>query len=320
MNSLEKLADATRMLAEVRSANDAKKLMTMAAAAEYYARKAKLGAEAITYAHTIKIDAMELMGGYLEKEVGPGHPPKRMVPDGNHTLPEGITKRESMNAQFLHAIAQTARTAFEAVRTGAKSITAARQEVRREAQRKANHDLVERAAGPLEELIPGSYSAIVIDPPWDWGDEGDIDQFGRATPTYATMPLEIIAAQPVTELAAPDAHLYLWITNRSLPKGFRLLDEWGFRYITMLTWCKPSIGMGNYFRGSTEHVLFGVRGSLPLLTRDQGTWFTAPRPGQHSGKPPELYALVERCSPGPWLELFARNPRKGWASWGAEIQ
>ena len=124
---------------------------------------------------------------------------------------------------------------------------------------------------------------------------------------------------PVDKLADDDCHIYLWITNRSLPKGFALLEKWGFRYITTLTWCKPSFGMGNYFRGSTEHVLFGVRGSQPLKRKNVGTWFSAPRgPLGHSSKPVEFYDLVESCSPGPSLEMFARGNRDGWVSWGAD--
>lgn len=185
----------------------------------------------------------------------------------------------------------------------------------REHRREKNRELVEAAV----PVITASYPTIVIDPPWDWGDECDCDQFGRARPTYATMTIDQIAALPIADLAAANAHIYLWITNRSLPKGLGLLEQWGFRYVTCLTWCKPSIGMGNYYRGSTEHVLFAVRGTLGLLRHDVGTWFTAPRPGQHSAKPPEFYEIVETCSPGPWLDMFARRSRPGWTSWGAEV-
>lgn len=191
------------------------------------------------------------------------------------------------------------------------------KEEKREATREANHELVNSGKSvPLATL--GRYPTIVLDPPWDWGDEGDDNQFGRATPTYDTMPYEEVLAMPVGDLAERNAHIYLWITNRSLPKGFALLEAWGFRYVTMLTWCKPSIGMGNYFRGSTEHILFGVRGSLPLLENNQGTWFSAKRGKRHSEKPDEFYDLVERCSPGPWLDMFSRRDRAGWAVWGAE--
>jgi N6-adenosine-specific RNA methylase IME4 len=190
----------------------------------------------------------------------------------------------------------------------------------REEDRNHNRGLVENTA-PLP-FDPGTrYPVVVIDPPWDWGDEGDADQFGRGRPTYGTMGYEELAAQPVGAHAAADSHLYLWITNRSLPKGFGLLEAWGFRYVTTLTWCKPHFGMGNYYRGQTEHVLFGVRGSLPLLRHDRGTWFEAPRPGGHSTKPDVFYELVEECSPGPWLEMFNRGgARPGWAAWGAEAR
>ncbi len=83
---------------------------------------------------------------------------------------------------------------------------------------------------------------------------------------------------------------------------------------------KPSYGMGNYYRGSTEHVLFGVRGSLPLDRHDLGTHFEADRPGKHSSKPPEFYEMVESASPGPYLEMFARDLRPGWKVWGAEAE
>lgn len=190
-----------------------------------------------------------------------------------------------------------------------------RRDAEREAQREANRVLVAKSKHPE---AGEKFKTIVLDPPWDWGDEGDVSQFGRGDPTYATMPLEDIRALPVPELAEENAHIYLWITNRSLPKGFSLLESWGFRYVTAITWVKPSFGMGNYFRGSTEHVLFGVRGSLPIQARDLGTHFQAPRPGRHSAKPPEFYDLVERASPGIWLEMFARAPRENWKVWGAE--
>lgn len=173
---------------------------------------------------------------------------------------------------------------------------------------------VEELATPL--AAQGLFQTIVIDPPWDWGDEGDVNQFGRAKPEYSTMPFDDIKALPVNKIADENCHLYLWVTNRSLPKAFALIDAWGFRYITCLTWCKPSIGMGNYFRGSTEQILFAVKGSQPLKRHDVGTYFTAPRGEGHSSKPDEFYQLVESCSFAPFIDIFGRKARSGWSVWG----
>jgi N6-adenosine-specific RNA methylase IME4/ParB-like chromosome segregation protein Spo0J len=206
-----------------------------------------------------------------------------------------------------------------ALEAGDWDLDDARTELRdrhRQARRDQNHAVVSGTTDIRAYVAGQTFQTIVLDPPWDWGDEGDVDQFGRGRPTYQTMPIDELRDMPIADLATTNAHIYLWITNRSLPKGFALLDAWGFRYVTALTWCKPSIGMGNYFRGSTEHVLFGVRGSLPLIERNVGTWFEAPRGGRHSEKPAEFYQLVERCSPGPWLDVFSRSERPGWVSWG----
>jgi|688.fasta_scaffold136060_3 N6-adenosine-specific RNA methylase IME4 len=197
-------------------------------------------------------------------------------------------------------------------------ITRTEKEEKRESRREENRAKVAEAATPEEIAESGAkFATIMIDPPWDWGDEGDQDQLGRARPDYATMSKEQLLALPLPDLADDDCHLYLWITNRSLPKGFELMERWGFRYVTAITWAKPHFGMGNYFRGQTEHVLFGVKGSQPLKRKDVGTLFESARgKGGHSSKPPEFYKLVESCSPGPFLEMFSRSEREGWKTWG----
>lgn len=214
---------------------------------------------------------------------------------------------------------------WEKAKQGDVSISSAYQQIRRiekeekrEARREENRAKIAEAEKPAEIIQAGAkFATIVIDPPWDWGDEGDQDQLGRARPDYATMSKEELMALPVGNLADQDCHLYMWITNRSLPKGFELIESWGFRYITAITWAKPSFGMGNYFRGQTEQILFAVKGSQPLKRKDVGTLFTAPRgPNGHSSKPVEFYDLVESCSPGPFLEMFSRHNRAGWVTWG----
>jgi N6-adenosine-specific RNA methylase IME4 len=193
------------------------------------------------------------------------------------------------------------------------------KEQAREARREENRKKIAAVPEPEKAaaVADAKYATIVIDPPWDWGDEGDQDQLGRARPDYSTMTIEQLEKLDVGGLADDDCHIYLWITNRSLPKGFRLLEAWGFRYITAITWVKPHFGMGNYFRGQTEHVLFGVKGSQPLKRKDVGTVFEADRgPAGHSSKPPAFLELVESCSPGPFLEMFSRSSRPGWVAWG----
>jgi N6-adenosine-specific RNA methylase IME4 len=143
---------------------------------------------------------------------------------------------------------------------------------------------------------------------------------------YDTLSVEQIARIPVGTCLAPSAHCYLWVPNALLREGLEVLERWGFTYKTNVVWHKvrrdggsDGRGVGFYFRNVTELVLFGVRGSLRTL--DPGrrqTNLIATRKREHSRKPDELYEIVEACSPGPYLELFARYPREGWAVWGDE--
>jgi N6-adenosine-specific RNA methylase IME4 len=276
----------------------------------------------------VAVDMLPLLEQQARERMlaGKAPDPGEKVPQGNGRAPkatEHAARAVKVNPRYVSdakRIVERAPELVEPMRRGEVTLQQAKREVKEAERQERRHENRQDVATATDiNLLRGQrFATLVLDPPWDWGDEGDQDQLGRARPTYATMPLAEIAALPIAEIADQDAHLYLWITNRSLPKGFALLDAWGFRYVTCLTWCKPSIGMGNYYRGSTEQVLFGIRGSQPLQRRDVGTWFAANRPGVHSAKPPEFYRLVESCSPGPYLELFARQPRAGWTVWGAE--
>ena len=178
------------------------------------------------------------------------------------------------------------------------------------AGRIAERQADERRVRGVPPIPDGKYRTIVIDPPWPG--PGDL----RGGLPYASMSMEQIRVLPVQELSADAAHLYLWITNGHVFEGKELVEGWGYRYENLLTWCKPGLGVDpHYFRSNTEHVIFAVRGSLPILHRDVGTWFAAPR-RRHSEKPDEFYALVERCSPAPRIDIFARRERPGWTVWG----
>jgi N6-adenosine-specific RNA methylase IME4 len=173
------------------------------------------------------------------------------------------------------------------------------------------------------------YRTIVADPPWHYAGFGvgrvpaGVVNDGRKTPLpYRTMSVDEICDLPVRELAEDDAHLYLWTTNRYLPDAFRVVAEWGFRYSTPLIWCKAPIGsfLGGAFTPSAEFVLFCRRGKLAHQNRAAQQWFSWPRQGQgkHSQKPDAFLDLVERVSPGPYLEMFARRNRLGWDTFGNE--
>ncbi len=183
-------------------------------------------------------------------------------------------------------------------------------------RRDADDDLSE-----WEGLNP-PYATIVADPPWSYKTTHITTAAKRASTRpdaiakYSTTSATDIASLKVTDLAAENAHLYLWITNPLIFDGRDVMEAWGLRYVTLITWLKTgTMGMG-YFRGDTEHVLFGVRGDAPIPpAKRERNWLTAAKRG-HSIKPPAFFDLVEKVSPGPYVELFARSPRLGWDSWG----
>ena len=160
----------------------------------------------------------------------------------------------------------------------------------------------------------GQYKTILADPPWD------IQQGGTygAVHHYKLMSIEQIKAMPVADLCEPNAHCWLWVTNNSLRAGYDVLEAWGFVPRSVFTWCKPRMGLGVYLRNATEHIILGTRGKLPILCKNQPNWGFFPVQ-EHSHKPEELHKIIERCSPGPYLELFARRRQPGWDVWGDEI-
>ena len=143
---------------------------------------------------------------------------------------------------------------------------------------------------------------------------------------YPLMRTEEIKALPVGELADPEGcHLYLWTTNDFLPDALKVVKAWGFEYVTVITWMKDRQGLGQYFRGLTEHCIFArTKKKLPFKLNESGgrmqgvTGFCAPK-GEHSEKPETMREMIERVSYGPYLELFARRQHEGWDVWGNEV-
>lgn len=183
---------------------------------------------------------------------------------------------------------------------------------------------------PSEDLVTkveGRYSTILADPPWQFQNRtGKMAPEHRRLLRYPTMEMKEIMELPVSRLAAAKSHLYLWVPNALLQEGLRVMEAWGFTYKSNLVWYKvrkdggpDGRGVGFYFRNVTELILFGVRGSMRTLSpgRTQVNILSS-RKREHSRKPDEIYDLVESCSPGPYLELFARFRREGWHQWGNE--
>src|SRR5205823_3320592 len=175
--------------------------------------------------------------------------------------------------------------------------------------------------------LAGQFGTILIDPPWRFTNRtGKMAPEHKRLRRYATLSFEAIAALPVGGLAQLPAHLYLWCPNALLAEGLQIMRTWGFAYKTNIVWYKTrkdggpdGRGVGFYFRNVTELLLFGVKGKLRTSPpgRTQVNVIVT-RKQEHSRKPDEMYDMVEQCSPGPFLELFARLPRQGWTQWGDE--
>jgi N6-adenosine-specific RNA methylase IME4 len=170
---------------------------------------------------------------------------------------------------------------------------------------------------------------ILADPPWQFqNNTGKMAPEHKRLARYNTLTLNEIKEIPVSTAAAENAHLYLWVPNALLAEGLEVMTAWGFKYKTNIVWHKirkdggpDGRGVGFYFRNTTEILLFGIRGSLRTLEKGRTQVnIIKTRKREHSRKPDEQYGIIQACSPGPYLELFARGAREGWFSWGNEAE
>lgn len=170
------------------------------------------------------------------------------------------------------------------------------------------------------------FKTVLADPPWQFQNRtGKMAPEHKRLTRYSTMKLADICSLPVADMLDETAHLYLWVPNALMPEGLEVLKAWGFEYKTNLIWYKvrkdggpDGRGVGFYFRNVTEMILFGVKGNKARTLQPGRSQVNIIRSmkQEHSRKPDELYDLIERCSPGPYLEMFARGVRPGWTSWG----
>lgn len=250
--------------------------------------------------------------------------------DGAGRLPNGylsaLCERVGKSRSELKYRAQFAATYSEEELATAVALCPSWTDVRKAL--KADSDAEDNAVTEPPVVPDGKFSTFVVDPPWRYG---NTSTRGAAEDHYPTMSIEELCdLSVVPDHAADEAHLYLWTTAGHLPEAFAVMSAWGFDYKTYLVWVKPQMGMGNYFRVSTELVLFGVRGGMRTQHRGIKNYFEAKR-GKHSSKPPAFHDIVEQASPGPYMELFSRcsadqmltgcqcsKCRLGWTVWGAE--
>ncbi|HWL39173.1 MAG TPA: MT-A70 family methyltransferase [Gemmatimonadaceae bacterium] len=184
------------------------------------------------------------------------------------------------------------------------------------------------AADDLLSLGTGQFATVLADPPWRFQNRtGKMAPEHRRLSRYGTMSFTDIMELPVAQIVRPRAHLYLWVPNALIVEGFEVMRRWGFTYKTNIVWYKTrkdggpdGRGVGFYFRNVTEILLFGIRGAnnRTLKPGRTQTNIIVSRKREHSRKPEEQYRIIERCSPGPYLEMFARHEREDWTQWGNE--
>ena len=170
-----------------------------------------------------------------------------------------------------------------------------------------------------ELMTQKKYKTILADPPWDINQRGHSSR--SAERHYNLMPLERIKAMPVSSLAEENSHLYIWCPNGLLQECLDVIKVWGFTYRTAMFWIKPRLGLGNYIRNASETCLFATRGKAPVKFKGQPNWMFCPQQ-EHSHKPEEIYAVIERLSHAPYLELFARRRHRhpDWDIWGDQAE
>lgn len=306
-----------------------------AAAAEQVVRRALRDRDERLYAQNLlaelRLRQERWLGAWLAAHVNHAGGGDRRSPGREGTavrdLPAGVTKNQSALFQRLAAVPESA---FERYLSDARD---ARREITtagalrfvRPASPATPAARPPAGAGPAEACTTADLSDLVragtrfgtvyADPPWEYDNTATR---GAAADHYPTLSVDALAALPVGELAAPNAHLHLWTTNAFLFECPRLLAAWGFAYKGVFVWAKPSVGLGNYWRVAHEFLVLGVRGDCPFRDHAARSWGEFAR-GRHSEKPAEVRALVERVSPGPYLELFGRRPVPGWVVWGDEV-
>lgn len=322
MNLPARLDYVRQVLAETDDIREVKKLRDEAETLREHARKIGLDLRAQNEIAEVKLCTERRAGellGEREKSVG-GRPTENRSHDVTSLSDLGISKIQSSRwqaiagiplAEFERYIAQTKEIGEELTSVGARALAKALRD-----KQNGIAPILTDIVVDVEELIEQGtkFGTVYADPPWSYDNKGTR---ACADGHYPTMSIEEIAAMPVREVVADNAHLHLWTTNAFLFDAKGIIESWGFEYKSCFVWVKPTIGIGNYWRVSHEFLLLGVRGQAPFRDKTQRSWLEAKRT-THSSKPGIIRKIIEQTSPAPYLELFARDCAKGWVSCGNE--
>lgn len=324
ISSIEKLSIARQMLAEAKSLDDILKIRDIAEAARVYAQAARLGLENQNEAAEIKIRAERRAGEMLAQmpknkgadgSIVTGSTMEQVtVMDSTPTLADlGIERKQSFRWQMIASLPEDEfEEHIQETKAEGKELTSAGVlKIVQKEKIAAVHE------GKRNRPLPdGKFSVIYADPPWQYDNSG----FSEAAESqYPTMPLDEICSLPVGDLATETSVLFLWATNPLLPEALQVLKAWGFEYKTNIAWIKDmGRGKGWFLKSKHELILIGVKEQTPHPLTRPDSCFESDRGTVHSRKPELAYELIESMYPGTKVELFARNKRDGWYSWGNE--
>lgn len=319
-----------RTIDEVKAVSDATERLRL------YLRQANESLEMQNEAAEIKLRAIRRAGEMLDEGLKqgdramPGRPKKHDHDDRVFSAPTlreiGITNGWAARSRSISSIPEEdfERSIKETIEAGRELTEKAFLRIaqdKRNAER--NTELLTLSSptctiADLDKLVERgqAFGTIYADPPWAYGNQATRSATDNH---YETMTLEEIAALPIAELAADQCHLHLWTTNAFLHASFHLLEDWGFEFKSLLVWDKDKFGIGNYWRLQTEYLLLGVKGGLTFLDHAQPNIVRGART-RHSAKPEQVRRMIEKVSPSPRLELFARRISNGWTAWGNEIE
>lgn len=323
--TLAKLDTAKRAIIEAKSLQDVKEIRDQAESLRVYSKQAKDSLELQNYCAEIKIRAERRAGEMInempKKQGARGVGKKVDLHDESPLASAGITHVESHRWQRVASVPEEQFEAHLAEVQGAKRelTTASVLKIANILRPKNGAVTVEKHKGDfigdLSALAGKTFGCLYVDPPWRYANQGT-----RASTDnhYSTMTVDEICALPVKDLAAPKSHLHLWTTNAFLFECPKIFDAWGFDFKSSFVWVKPQMGIGNYWRNSHEILLLGVRGGLVGQAKNLMSWARIDR-AMHSAKPEAIRTMVERLSPGPYLELFGRRLVRNWTVFGNEL-